>query len=328
MVEHVGRKDANNEIGNTVEGSVSEENYGNVELQEESDISFDLDRYPYDETVGLTTNQIKEIAQELARTGIGGEAARSTKIRNRLQEKYPKETIPSARSISDYIKGVQFEGKEQPFNFDDLEGSFTSSLSYIVRLSLIKSVIYKGAITQQEAIQAKRVHLEFADPLGKKVDLIAQYALVRELAERTAKKANRSDIEHLFAFAPWLDDRNSDLYRVALEAKAVTPPMLRAITPLVPELPDGEITLKSLFIGAYAQLNLPFFIGYARNPSDSSKQQFTYRWRDCDTKKRFDVPSVKAKDWKHHCDWRKELDARLKGTPATTVDTALKLRVK
>ena len=312
MAEHTNMKDENTTL-NVNEQLSGDGNKGEV-IAKKTDESFNLDSFPYDEKTGLTNEQIKKIARGLARDGVDGKEVRSTTIEKILEQKYPKENIPSQRTISKYIKGVQFGGKEQPFIYSDWRDDPESApyLSYIMRLNLVKKLINSGrSITQQEALQARRVMLEFDDPRGRKVDLIAQYVLVRELAERKAANKPSRDIEDLLVFAPWQDDGDANRYLMAIQKGMAMPPFLRLITPSISEQSGGRITFKNLYIGAWAQLNLPFFIGFERKLSDDSEPQTTWMLRNCNTKKQLGVDSVKAEDWKHYCDWRKEVDQQV-----------------
>jgi hypothetical protein len=53
-----------------------------------------------------------------------------------------------------------------------------------------------------EARLTDRIVHEFADPQGERVDLIAQFAVLWELAEREITGYPIQDLEDLFNFAP------------------------------------------------------------------------------------------------------------------------------
>jgi hypothetical protein len=160
--------------------------------------------------------------------------------------------------------------------------------SYLVRLSVVKTTFnLNGELTEAEAKAALRVYYEFNDPYGETVDLIPQFAIVHELAEREANSLSLDDIDRYFAFAPWKSDANKDLYWLAIIHRKAMPSQLRLICPFIPAAEPLQnltgIPEPSPFdahfkqIGAHAHLGMPYALNYS-TPFGSGKNPKTTRY--------------------------------------------------
>ena len=93
------------------------------------------------------------------------------------------ESVPTIRRR---IKNTNYMGDDAPYESgkSDLPSQVKS---YVHRLEILKAAMFNGdRLTNREAKEAGRVLAEFQDAHGEKVDLIAQYAVLWELAERKA----------------------------------------------------------------------------------------------------------------------------------------------
>jgi len=212
----------------------------------------DVNEYDPHKVSANLQDQLKSVAVRLKRYGLDGKKIGFKLIHGYLEsifEDYPAENIPSKRTVSRWISSVDFRPLDSPYDPEDLNPAVRS---YAARLSLISQSVFKSKVlTQLEAEVCDRVMREFDDPFGEKVDLVSQFAIVWELAEREASNTGIEDIESLFAYAPWQD--KGALYRQAFDANKVSSPILRK---LMPEI-HGE-TIPKFLLGAIAHLGLPF----------------------------------------------------------------------
>ena len=202
------------------------------------------------ETVSLQDKQKQEV-KNLKRDGYPvGTPVGAPAIANILKSKYHENAL-SERTISRLISDVKFRGLEESYLPSEVSGA---TRSYAARLSLVKESLMKGhGLSALEAGLTDRVLQEFDDPHGDRVDLISQFSILWELAEREISSDPTQDLEDLFSFAPWNDD--SALYKAAIENGVAELPKLRLIMPMIF---DNDDALVKLCVGAFAQLNLPF----------------------------------------------------------------------
>jgi hypothetical protein len=219
----------------------------------------------------------KQRARQIKQSGLNGEEASREDMQAQLafecrQQKVPEDNIPSASTVRRYAIDVSYIGKQDPYeqSTTDLPDHMKS---YVERLKIWKVHLFKGhegaALTKRESEMAKRAFLEFQDPFGEQVDLIAQFAVVWELAYREATEQPKDDIEGLFAYAPWRGDRYSSFYRFALAKGLVNVPTLRLVTPYL--APDAQLHYPKLLIGLHAQLGLPYFLSFIAEKADGRK---------------------------------------------------------
>ena len=181
--------------------------------------------------------------------------------------------------------------------------------SYVARLSLVKESLMNGhGLSALEAGLTDRVLQEFDDPHGDRVDLISQFSILWELAEREISNYPTEDLEDLFNFAPWNDD--SALYKAAIKSGVAELPKLRLIMPMIF---DNDDAFVRLCVGAFAQLNLPFLY----HAFDVSNEKIAYVWRN--------YPGIhpmqsavgddrKVDDLGKYCNWRVQTESYLRGS--------------
>ncbi len=226
------------------------------------------------------------------------------------------ESVPTVRRE---IKKTKYKGDEDAYEYGESDLP-EDQKSYVHRLEMVKAALLNGErFTNREARLAERTFVEFQDPHGEQVDLIAQYAVLYELAERAASDQDIADIEDLFAFAPWRSNKQSQLYLLARQKGLIkTFAMLRLIAPLNHVGSDKGV--PELFIGAHAQLNLPYVWSWVQEWDDKPRD-FMVTLRDNkllkEAKLRTDAGFLK-KD----CDWRVLLEQRLTKQPTEQITIA------
>jgi len=256
------------------------------------------------ETV-LAEDKQKHEVKRLKRDGFPlGTPIGAPAIANILKSKY-RENALSERTISRLISGVKFRGLEESYLPSEVPGR---TRSYAARLSLVKESLMEGhGLTDLEAGLSDRVLQEFDDPHGDRVDLISQFSILWELAEREISNYPTGDLEDLFNFAPWNDD--STLYKAAIENGVAKPPKLRLIMPMVFENDHASIRLC---VGAFAHLNLPFLY----HAFDVSNEKIAYVWRNYQGIHA--MQSAVGDDRKvgtlgKYCNWRVQTESYLRG---------------
>jgi hypothetical protein len=230
------------------------------------------------------THTPKEVALTLMKRGIDGEGVKPAAIYDRLLQKFGDKApgMPETDNRQNAIRivrrwiddaGVKYEGLDTPYESSEINAE---ALSYVHRMGLVKRHMLNQELTLREAKIAERVLVEFNDPHGDDVDLIAQYAVIYELAEREIYKDPTADIEDFLAFAPWRSPEASALYRTAYEKGLVNKyPTIQMFSPVATneemlELLQGTVDGKKITvdqslqipISGTAQLGLPFFISY------------------------------------------------------------------
>jgi hypothetical protein len=271
--------------------------------------------------LSLKGNQI-ERARQLKRDGHPvGEPVGAGEIEKILASECKAQKVQllyAERTISRKISKTPFAPDESPYSVTDSHLP-DHAKSYAARLNLLKGGMFSGdRLTNREASMSLRTLVEFEDPHGDAVDLIAQFAVVWELAERAATNEPCEDIESMFAFAPWRGD--SHTYRLAIENRLVNAPRLRLITPLL--VKDGETqAVHPMFIGAHGQLNLPYYVGWFANRPEGVEYRFAYR--DDERLLNDRGVSTNAEDTKSDCNWREYIRKRLSGVPTEQVTLAL-----
>jgi len=254
----------------------------------------------------------RQRARQLRRRGIDGRKVGATQIHRQLVKEFGADDsrVPiSQRTVHNWMKDVEWLGEDEPCDFRDVSSELRS---YVGRLDLVKSACLGGVpLTNRESRHAKRALAEFQDPHGEAVDLIAQYAIVWELAEREVMEYERSDIESMFVFAPWRSKENSELYLLSVQNGFTrNPPVLRLISPVVPY--GARPPVFEIGFGAYAQLGLPWFFGWIQNHPDGQKFVINNRREDSDE-------PMTIEHWKPMCDWRKLVEGKLTGNKPVDV---------
>ena len=217
------------------------------------------------------------------------------------------------------IRDTKYKGDEDPYEYgkSDLP---EDQKSYVHRLEIVKAALLNGErFTNREAKLAERTFVEFQDPHGEQVDLIAQFAVLFELAERDASDQEISDIEDLFAFAPWRSNKQSQLYLLARREGLIKSfAMLRLIAPL--KQVGDQSGIPPLFMGAHAQLNLPYIWSWVQEWDDKPKD-FMVTLRDNELLKEANQ-RTDAGFLRGECDWRVLLTERLTDQPFEQITIA------
>jgi hypothetical protein len=254
----------------------------------------------------------KQRARQLRRHGVNDQKVGATQILKELHKEFGKDDsrVPTTpRQVHNWIKDVEWQGEDKPCDFKEVSPELRS---FTKRIDLVKSAYLGGLpLTYRESRHAKRALTEFQDPYGDVVDLVAQYAVIWELAEREAMDNECADIETMFAFAPWRDKVNSDLYFLSVQKGLIkNAPILRLISPVTPYGESPSFT--EVMFGAYAQLGLPWFFGWVQEHPDGQRFMLNNRREDSEVPMTID-------HWKHACDWRKLIEARLTDQPTENV---------
>jgi hypothetical protein len=251
----------------------------------------------------------KQRAKTLRREGIDGAEVGATKILKQLLKEFGEDDprIPTtSRQVHNWIADVESRFEDQPCDLNEVSPELRS---FAWRINLVKIALLLGGVrlTYREIRYVKRALIEFQDPFGETVDLIAQYAVIWELAEREAMGKECTDIETMLAFAPWRDEANSELYLLSVQNEiSSNPPLLRLISPAVPY---GEsVSFPEAMAGAYAQLGLPWFFGLIQEHPDGQSLQLKSRSDDSKVPETIDY-------WKPKCNWKMLIKARLTDQP-------------
>ena len=272
-----------------------------------------------------------EAIKHYARHGIDGQKARAHKIAAKIREEFGDGAL-GWRAIHDRIKKIPYKGDakelDEPYDYknsdqpDDLK-------SYVHRLELVKQAVQSpdsATLTKRQANHAERVRNEFNDPHGLKVDLSAQYVVVHELSERELSGQPIDDIEDYFAYAPWLGDANTNLYRIAQQTGHIEYVSFHLIAPLIG---SSEITLSQLLktdyaslIGVHAALGLPYFISWR---AEGRELHFLDRLTPELNEK---VGSAKIGDWKKAVNWRAFLVEKWSGAEMLEIPVSADKRVE
>jgi len=237
---------------------------------------------------------MKDIAIHLRRDGHNGTKIGHRRINELLKtvfKDYPND-FRDERTIARWIRGIDYRQPEQPVAESDIPNNVKS---YAARLSLVKEAIFEGEqLTRREVEIATRMIDEFNDPLGKRVDLLPQLAVVFELAERSALNAVTDDIETMLTLAPW--DGDGELCTAGLKTERTKPVSLRL---LMPRMPSHSQLAPDIIMGAVAHLQLPFLFHYFQ----PEKKDVVYVTRELLSPEQ--KQSVKEPDdYMNDCDWR------------------------
>lgn len=287
------------------------------------------------DTTNLVLNNLyaehtpKQVAVMIVKRGYSGAELGIAAIYDRLTEIFGKNhpDMPSPivrdnaiRTVRRWVEGVEYEGLDVPYDPDEQDVKIKS---YVHRLAILKAALLEGdKLTVREATHAKRILVEFEDPHGHKVDLIAQYAVLWELAEREATGIGASDIEDLIAYAPWVSEEASQLYRLAFEKKHINSfANLRMLAPLLTP-GSGNAKVPSLFIGAHAQLNLPYVYSWRQEQHDR-RRGFDFTYRDHPHFTEHDGQKTDAAALRSNCNWREFIKLKLNDAPTETVTVGI-----
>jgi hypothetical protein len=273
----------------------------------------------------------EQAIRHYAREGINGQRARAQRIAKKILEEFGEQAL-KYRAIHDRIKDVPYrydpKDRDEPYDYkkseqpDDLK-------SYVHRLELVKQAILStdmATLTKRQANHAERVLNEFNDPHGLKVDLSAQYVVVHELSERELAGVPTDDVEDFFAYAPWLGDGNTNLYRIAQQTGRIDYVNLHLIAPLIG---SSEITLSQLLkpdwqqlAGVHAALGLPYFISWR---AEGLELHFLDRLLP-ELNER--VESEKIEQWKKLANWRANLTKKWSDEPMLEIPVSADKKVE
>jgi hypothetical protein len=163
-----------------------------------------------------------------------------------------------------------------------------------------------------------------------KVDLSAQYVVVHELSERELAGEPTDDIEDFFAYAPWLGDANTNIYRIAQRTGRIDYVSLHLIAPLVG---SSELTLSRAMkpdylalVGVHAALGHPYFISWvAERVGERRELHFLDRLTP-ELNER--VESAKIEQWKTQANWRTHLAMKWSGAPMHEIPVSADKKVE
>jgi len=241
----------------------------------------------------------------------------------------PNEQLISEPHLRRFLPKT-LEGNEVTYaDLDDVEPFMRS---YLVRLAAVKSIFnLERRLTAAEANAARRVYYEFNDPYGEIVDLIPQFAIAHELAERAEQKPKSvhiADIDEYFAIAPWKSEANKKLFETAINYGKAIPPQLRLICPFVPatEPPPNIVggplinpfSKYRLQIGAHVHLGMPYALNYStpigsgRNPKN-----FGYMLLTWDS---YNLRDESPKECQDSCRWTSAAISAIRDDSSKSVD--------
>jgi hypothetical protein len=254
----------------------------------------------------------EQVAIMLMKRGIDGEKAGNSDIYDRLLEVFGTHApgMPltpvrqnAIRTVRRWVDGFGYEGLDVPYAPDEVDEVIRS---YVHRLAIVKAAMFKGEkLTVREAKEANRTLIEFQDPHGEKVDLLAQYAVLWELSERKATGTQTIDIEDLFAYAPWISDEASQLYRLAKETGLIeTFAWLKLMAVLVHPDSPPDTKFADVMTGMHAHLNLPYIWSYVRELPDDKGRVFGITYRDDPRLLEDSDEPTDAEFCKSYCSWR------------------------
>ena len=273
------------------------------------DFIFVLEKMPENERRDFAINGLYDFADELPK--YRGEPAKITKVFNELKKKYNERNIiwsalPSHNTAGKYLD----EYREQflPYDFEQVKKDNPQLYTYMRQIELLNNSAItpsaedrnnvnidkkKEVITNQFAKHLEMCLYRFNDPLGEKVDLLAQWSVAREYYIRDkVKKTYTKDLDAILDYTPWITYIHDpdyvgslinprDAYEWALfEDNTLAPKMTHAIaytdaysTPKEYRDEDGEIVAKyGIDLGEiqqgkkayipfiYAHLGLPFYL--------------------------------------------------------------------
>lgn len=262
----------------------------------------------------------EQVAIMHMKRGIDGKEAGPSDIYDRLLEVFGKHApgMPltpvrqnAIRTVRRWVDDFEYEGLDVPYAPDEVDEEIRS---YVQRLAIVKATMFKSEkLTVREANEAKRTLIEFQDPHGEKVDLIAQYAILWELVDRKTTGEESSDIEDLFAFAPWVSDEASQLYRLAVEEKLIKRfASLRLLAPLFTNR-SRNTSIPELILGAHAQLNLPYKFSWIQEYPDKTR---VFRVSSYVTE--HNEITTDAGTLRSNCNWREFITQKLNDAPTET----------
>ena len=274
----------------------------------------------------------EQAIRHYARHGINGKRARARLIERQLAEEFGPEAL-KWRAIHDIIKPIPYihdpKNIDEPYDYKNSHQT-DDLLSYIHRLELVKQAVLSPDITtltKRQSDHAERVLNEFNDPHGLKVDLTAQYVVIHELSEREVAGVPTEDIEDFFAYAPWLGETNTNLYRLAEQTGHTDYVELNLIAPIV----EGKgIKLSQMLTpdwqglaGVHAALGLPYFISWREN---DGKELHTVDRQNPELNEK--IESAKIEQWKKLANWRVNLTKKWSGEPMLEIPVSADKKVE
>ena len=207
----------------------------------------------------------------------------SLKILEKLNERYTpdtyiaKELIPTNHStIERWIHPP--DAKSKAFNVEKCREDNPQLYPYVKMMQNINKCHFpKENISIRFAEHIEKCLYRFNDPLGEKVDLLAQWVVIREyyLRDRVKNKFT-ADLDAILDCTSWLDvgyDPEQTLY--ALTVKKDEQNLIPRLTYAMPvgEIINGQFTGNvkdnSYMFNVYAQLRLPYYIVFRDRPRNT-----------------------------------------------------------
>jgi hypothetical protein len=202
--------------------------------------------------------------------------------------------VPDKSTIERWIKK---DKEDKPFDIEKAKEDKPQLYPYLKQLQLVNNAVFSKEnqpsslmpITGLFVKHAERCLYRFNDPLGEKVDLYAQWCIVREyyLRDRVGNPFTK-DLDAILDYTSWLDvryDPTDTLYSAAFhkDAQNLTPRLSYAMAVGTGVLLDGasgknpnpifqfdtDQPNNSHMFGVYAHLRLPFHMVYI----DKTKNQ-------------------------------------------------------
>ena len=275
----------------------------------------------------------EQAIRHYARHGIDGQKARAHKIAKKILEEFGEQAL-KWRAIHDLIADIPYKDDpkklEEPYDYKNSHLDLPDLLSYVHRLELVKQAVLStdmATLTKRQANHAERVMNEFNDPHGVNVDLAAQYVVIHELSEREVAGVPTEDIEDFFAYAPWLGETNTNLYRLAEQTGRVDYVQLHLIAPVV----DGSAVMLTQMLtrdwqhlaGVHAALGLPYYISWRSR--EDRKLYYLDRLRPDLNEK---IESAKIEQWKLLANWRAALSHKWSDKPMIEIPVSSDIKVE
>jgi|ETNmetMinimDraft_23_1059889.scaffolds.fasta_scaffold89046_1 hypothetical protein len=202
--------------------------------------------------------------------------------------------VPDKSTIERWIKK---DKEDKPFDIEKAKEDEPQLYAYFKQLQLINTAVFSQDTQDSKQIpltnlfvkHAKRCLYRFNDPLGKDVDLYAQWVVIREYYARDrVGNTFTKDLDAILDYTPWLDvgyDPTDTLYSAAFhkDTQNLTPRLSYAMAVGTGVMLDGasgknpnpifqfdtDQPNNSHMFGVYAHLRLPFHMVYI----DKTKNQ-------------------------------------------------------
>lgn len=182
-------------------------------------------------------------------------------IHKRLKSKFGEAFTYAKRMVGYWIADLpKGPAKEYlPYTMDEFP---SADIPYLIKLDYLKKSLFDSArLTISEAEVAVKLRGFFSGPESH-LDLFAQLGLVDAYARAVQAGGSLTELESLLAFQPWTRDGRKS-YTKGLEDGWIQLPFIPLLTQVV-ESVDDQINALDVFVGAYAQLGIPFMMFYIK----------------------------------------------------------------